>query len=445
MPRKIEDVWRKLRDGNVVLKQRKGSSYWQAHLKVRGEWIRLSTGHTDIRLAGQWATDQYDDMMYRVRHNQVPRTKLVRDACEQYRMDLDAANPPLASADEYRTTMKKWIEPHLGGKKLDELGPQDIIGWNAWKTAQHGKPFSKSTITSHNACLSNVFKTAVRHGWMNEWQVPKLTNEAPAGTRRPDFEEDEITPLLVKMWESIPEGRKQRTRDIRQLLYYYVCALLLTGARPGKELDNLRWRHVDINWQHGGASYVKLTITAGKTIKYSKVRQRVITAPASVAAPPFKALMAWQGPDRTEDDFVFRLPDGSKIGNPQHSFETVLDNIGLLWSRGDPPMRRSLYSLRHTYATTQVVHGTMTLLELATHMGTSVAMLESNYAHLGPLSIAPKAAANAVLVSPHIAAGAFGTGLPHDTTKKRARPSTPEQSSTPPKPLSQMLAEAEEE
>lgn len=76
MPRRIDDPWRKLRDGNVVLKIRKGSSYRQVHLKVRGEWIRLSTGKTDIRDAGQWACDQYDDMMYRVRHKQVPRTKL---------------------------------------------------------------------------------------------------------------------------------------------------------------------------------------------------------------------------------------------------------------------------------------------------------------------------------------------------------------------------------
>lgn len=102
MPRRIDDPWRKLRDGNVVLKIRKGSSYWQAHLKVRGEWIRLSTGKTDIRDAGPWVCDQYDDMMYRVRHKQVPRTKLIRDAAAQYIQDLESSN--LVSADDdYRT------------------------------------------------------------------------------------------------------------------------------------------------------------------------------------------------------------------------------------------------------------------------------------------------------------------------------------------------------
>lgn len=72
--------------------------------------------------------------------------------------------------------------------------------------------------TGHNACLSNVFKTAVRYGWINEWQVPKLVNDGEPGMRRPHFDEDEIAPLLVKMWDLIPEGRKQKTREIRQLL-----------------------------------------------------------------------------------------------------------------------------------------------------------------------------------------------------------------------------------
>jgi integrase len=432
-----------MRDGNVVLKMRKGSSYWQAHLKMRGEWLRLSTGKSDIREAAQWACEQYDDMMYRVRHNQVPRTKLVRDATAQYIKDLETSS--LASAAEYRRTIKKWIDPFLGGKKLDELSPHDITAWNAWKREQHGKPFTKSTVTSHNSCLSNVFKSAVRYGWMSDWQIPKLPNEGELGCRRPHFDEDEISALLIRMWQLIPEGRKERTREIRQLIYYYVTVLLLTGARPGKELNNLRWRQVDLDWEHGGQKFVKLTITAGKTIKYSRVRQRVITAPASVAATPFKALMAWQGPDKTLDDFVFRLPDGSTPGNMANSFQVILTKIGMLWDRGDPPARRSLYSLRHSYATTQIVHGTMSLIELATHMGTSVAMLEQHYAHLGPLAIAPKVAANAMLISPHVTAGIFNDGKPHDTSKKQQKPDTHKPSPTIPRSLADALAEAEDE
>ncbi|TAN55340.1 MAG: hypothetical protein EPN26_05460 [Rhodospirillales bacterium] len=90
MPKRIDAPNRVFCDGNVVLKKRKGSSYWQAHMKVRGKWIRESTGTTVLRDAKEWAIEQHGKMMYRVQHRQVPRTKLVRDTCDQYRMDLDA-------------------------------------------------------------------------------------------------------------------------------------------------------------------------------------------------------------------------------------------------------------------------------------------------------------------------------------------------------------------
>ena len=86
----------------------------------------------------------------------------------------------------------------------------------------------------------------------------------------------------------------------------------------------------------------------------------------------------------------------------------------------------------------------MSLIELATHMGTSVAMLEQHYAHLGPLAIAPKVAANAVLISPHVAAGAFNDGQPHDTSKKRQKTEARKASPAIPKSLAAALAEKED-
>jgi hypothetical protein len=44
--------------------------------------------------------------------------------------------------------------------------------------------------------------------------------------------------------------------------------------------------------------------------------------------------------------------------------------------------RRSLYSLRHTYATFQIIYNKLDLHTLAKNMGTSIAMLERHYSHL---------------------------------------------------------------
>lgn len=50
---------------------------------------------------------------------------------------------------------------------------------------------------------------------------------------------------------------------------------------------------------------------------------------------------------------------------------------------------RTLYSLRHTYATLQLMEG-RSIHELARQMGTSVAMLEQHYSKIPPELVAEK-------------------------------------------------------
>ena len=62
-------------------------------------------------------------------------------------------------------------------------------------------------------------------------------------------------------------------------------------------------------------------------------------------------------------------------------FEILLEESGLLKDRhGD---RRSLYSLRHTYATFALVNR-VDIHVLARQMGTSIGMIEKHYSHLIP-------------------------------------------------------------
>jgi len=52
--------------------------------------------------------------------------------------------------------------------------------------------------------------------------------------------------------------------------------------------------------------------------------------------------------------------------------------------------KRTLYSLRHFYATHELTKGNVTAYQLAEHMGTSVAMLQAHYGHLDLLKLADK-------------------------------------------------------
>ncbi len=49
---------------------------------------------------------------------------------------------------------------------------------------------------------------------------------------------------------------------------------------------------------------------------------------------------------------------------------------------------RTLYSLRHTYATMALLYERMEIHTLATQMGTSVLMIENHYSHLTPRMLA---------------------------------------------------------
>jgi integrase len=80
------------------------------------------------------------------------------------------------------------------------------------------------------------------------------------------------------------------------------------------------------------------------------------------------------------DVHVFRLRNGLQTNNLNQSFEQFLKFVGLLKDKfGD---NRTLYSLRHTYATMTLMRGQVGIHDLARQMGTSVVMIERHYSHL---------------------------------------------------------------
>jgi integrase len=77
---------------------------------------------------------------------------------------------------------------------------------------------------------------------------------------------------------------------------------------------------------------------------------------------------------------VFALDDGSQPYGLAGTFQRMLAAAGL--SRDlSTGQQRTLYSLRHTYATMELMSGT-DIHTLARQMGTSVLMLERHYSKL---------------------------------------------------------------
>jgi integrase len=84
------------------------------------------------------------------------------------------------------------------------------------------------------------------------------------------------------------------------------------------------------------------------------------------------------GTKPNREEAVFCHKDGKPIHTFKKGFNTLLNEAGVEFDRsGD---RRTIYSLRHTYATFRLHEGVNHYV-LARNMGTSVKMLELHYGH----------------------------------------------------------------
>ena len=79
----------------------------------------------------------------------------------------------------------------------------------------------------------------------------------------------------------------------------------------------------------------------------------------------------------------------SPIGSFKKGFETVLKEAGIELDRYGE--KRTIYSLRHTYATFQLQDG-VNHYALACNMGTSIRMLEQFYGHVANRAMASELA-----------------------------------------------------
>ena len=83
------------------------------------------------------------------------------------------------------------------------------------------------------------------------------------------------------------------------------------------------------------------------------------------------------------DLLVFRLRDGTVTNALHQTFRNFLkENELLICPRTG--QARTLYSLRHTYATFALLNDAMDIHTLAIQMGTSIQMIERHYSHLTP-------------------------------------------------------------
>lgn len=383
-------------DGAVVLTQRDGSANWQARFKIAGRWHRVSTKTKNLIEAKDAARDQYIEAKYRAKLGVPVQSKRFKDVA---RLAVDRMQKSLAGGEgkkvyrDYIQAIDNYLIPFFGNHHIDALAYPEIKRFSAWRTEKIGRELKASTLNTHNSALNRIFDEAVMHGYMAKSQVPVLENKGRDAQRRPAFSLDEYEKLYRGLRRWAKQGRKGKSRAMRELLRDYVLILANTGIRSGTEAQNLRWRHVKVI-KDNDQLYLEVSVD-GKTGRRQLIARhacvtylkRIHARCRDIAGIDFDEFLK----SRSSDLPVFRLPDGATTKNLNQTFRAFLRHVGLL-EDPDTGQKRTLYSLRHMYATFRILKG-IDLHVLSRQMGTSIPMLEKHYSHLEPRMMARELAA----------------------------------------------------
>jgi len=375
-----------LRDGELVLYRRSRSLLYQCRYRLAdGTWHRRSTGKASLELAIAAACDLYDESRYRQKlglaHKAHLFAHIARICLEELRHLIDLKKTK-SSLNDYASIIERYFVPYFGERRLEELSYTDIREFEMWRDRRLARAPKTSTLNNFASAWNRLIGTAVDRGFISERvPVPRLTSKGEKSKTRPAFSEQEIEQLLAFMPAWSQQGRLSVEREIRPLTRDYVEMLLYTGMRHGTEAMGIRWR--DIEWHTDkGIRYLRIWVdgkTGGRWLiakhKAVDVLKRLHARQKDIAAMSFETTLESRVPH-----LLFRFSDGHQPHSLVGTFRRLMRDSGLaLDANGD---NRTLYSLRHTYATLEMLRGEVDIHTLSKQMGNSAAMIERHYSKL---------------------------------------------------------------
>lgn len=384
-----------LRDGEVIIFRRPDSPYWHCRFKRQNKWERFSTKQASIEGAVQAACEAYDEARFRQRlglARKAPNfTEIARVTLYELRRDLDAGIGKSVYGS-YITCIEKYFVPYFQDKRLEDLTYTDITEFEIWRNRQMRLIPKASTLMNFASAWTKLQQVAIHKGWISErTAIPKLTTRGIKSKTRPAFTREEINKLLVYMESWAQEGRLEVEREIRPLVRDYVEMLLLTGMRHGTEALNIKWNNIE--WHtYEGKKYLRIWVsgkTGGRWLiakhRAVDVLKRLHSRQKAVKEIEFDRLFEVRATQK-----IFVMSDGHQPQRIDGTFKKLMRDSGLgLSAEGE---HRTLYSLRHTYATLELIENKIDIHTLAKQMGNSAAMIERHYSKLTPTMVADKLA-----------------------------------------------------
>jgi integrase len=380
----------------ITLFKRSTSHQWQCRFKLdSGAWHTAST-HTDQTAEAMTrAIEIYEQVRYRIANDLAIKTKTFRAVAVEELQALRGIHKELRSkqtTNDYIFNLERYLIPFFGPYPVRDINQQLVDDFDSWRIAQMGRVAKHSTQRHHASAFNRVIKRARSSGLLNTYQEPiSLNVEGDRGETRPAFSREEIEFLLKFMpeWETqVRQDRTERFHAMARLCRCYVEFLLYTGIRTGTESMPIRWKSLHWHWIDQ-KRYLRVWVSGKTGPRYLIARNELI--------PSLERLVAWQGVGQNLDDVVARkidrkifvFPAGDQPYDLTGVFSRLMTESGLL--EDHTGRKRTLYSLRHTYATFALTDG-IDIHTLARQMGTSVSMIERHYSKLTPMMSAEKLA-----------------------------------------------------
>ncbi|WP_028639972.1 tyrosine-type recombinase/integrase [Novosphingobium acidiphilum] len=376
------------REGAIYLYQRADfkKPTWLCRIKVPNTkgYVNRSTGTGDEHQAFKFADDLYNQLLVKSLTGETVVGKRIGPAIDAYVRRIDPDKERLSI--RYKILLMNRIKPHWATKMFEDLSPAMIskLVDKLIENAREGR-LSPNTIKRIYSDLKHFFQWCLDEGYLD--RMPRFPRTNGEAARRPHFDPRDWSRLTRNLQEFVKIENKAVKRD-RMMLRDYVLILANTGIRVG-EARTLKWRDIrEVAVSDDVPANIVLTVS-GKTGK-----REVVSASTDIKKYlkriydlRIEELTTEENPKPKLDpeSLVFCHKDGSEIGSFKKSFAALLKSAKV--ERDTHGQVRTLYSLRHTYATFRLQNG-VHQFTLAKNMGTSVAMLEQYYGHTSNIASA---------------------------------------------------------
>ena len=417
--------------GKLHVYKRENSHVWQCSTYLAGRNHRATTKEADLDRAKSIAEDWYLSLRLKQRSGELRGGKLFKAAAEKFLPEYEALtagerNPEYVKGHSIH--LRVHLLPFFGHMPVTDITPQTMQDYRVhrrtkpkaaeerealeaekakeakakglpYKPKKPWTPPARSTLHHEVVTLRHVLKTAQRQGWIKF--VPDLSPPYKSSgkiSHRAWFSLDEYNELCKATRERAKNPPNPRWTWECEQLNNFVVFMVNTGLRPD-EAARLEFRDVEIvNDKSTSETILEISVRGKRGVGFCK------SMPGAVY--PFEQLrqrkrienpgvrMSKGGPlaktensasDRNTSDEAGTVP---KLVLPKptdrlfpdlrhHHLNAVLEELGQKFDREG--LRRSAYSLRHTYICLRLMEGA-DIYQIAKNCRTSVEMIEKYYA-----------------------------------------------------------------